>query len=83
MSSIAFLLAVTVSLFALVDPIGTLPFFVALTQGFDDADRTVILRRAVLVVAAVLSGFALAGRFLFTAFGFTLQAFEIAGGILL
>ncbi|HTZ61882.1 MAG TPA: MarC family protein [Thermoplasmata archaeon] len=76
-------LAIVVTVFAIVDPVGTLPFFVALTQGFSPDDRNVILRRSVLVLGAVLGIFALFGRFLFQAFGFTLAAFEIAGGILL
>jgi MarC family membrane protein len=80
---LGFLIAVVVSVFAIVDPIGTLPFFVALTEGFSEVDREVVLRRAVIVLGAVLSVFALAGRFVFAAFGFTLAAFEIAGGILL
>jgi multiple antibiotic resistance protein len=75
--------AVIVTLFAIVDPIGCLPFFVALTEGFDVADRKVVLNRSVLVLGGVLTAFALFGRFLFEAFGFTLAAFEIAGGILL
>lgn len=70
-------------MFAIVDPIGTLPFFVALTSGFSASDRDIILHRATLVLAGVLALFALVGRFLFEAFGFTLAAFEIAGGILL
>ena len=76
-------LAITVTIFAIVDPIGTLPFFVSLTAGFSSEDRGIILRRAVLVLGGVLALFALFGRFLFQAFGFTLAAFEIAGGILL
>jgi multiple antibiotic resistance protein len=76
-------LAIVATLFAIVDPIGTLPFYVALTDGFGEADRAVILRRAVLVLGGVLAAFALAGRFVFDAFGVTLAAFEIAGGILL
>jgi multiple antibiotic resistance protein len=83
MTDIAVYAAVIVTLFAIVDPIGTLPFFVALTEGFGEADRKVILNRSVLVLVGVLTGFALVGRFLFEAFGFTLAAFEIAGGILL
>lgn len=83
MVELAFVLAVVASVLAIVDPVGALPFFVALTEGFSDADRQVILRRSVLVAGAVLAVFALVGRFLFAAFGFTLQAFEIAGGILL
>ncbi len=76
-------LAIVVTIFAIVDPIGTLPFFVSLTAGFSPADRNVILHRSVLVLGGVLALFALFGRFLFQAFGFTLAAFEIAGGILL
>lgn len=83
MNSLGFFVAVTVSVFAIVDPLGTLPFFVALTEGFDEANRTVIRDRAVIVLGAILALFALFGRFLFAAFGFTLAAFEIAGGILL
>jgi len=75
--------AIFVTVFALVDPVGTLPFFVALTQGFDEADRGIVIRRASVVLGSVLGVFALVGRFLFTAFGLTLAAFEIAGGILL
>jgi multiple antibiotic resistance protein len=76
-------LAIIVTVFAIVDPVGTLPFFVSLTTGFSPEDRGIILRRAVLVLGGVLTLFALFGRFLFQAFGFTLAAFEIAGGILL
>jgi len=75
--------AVVISIFAIVDPVGALPFFVALTEGLPREDREVVLRRAVLVLGIVLALFALLGRFLFAVFGFTLGAFEIAGGILL
>jgi multiple antibiotic resistance protein len=80
---VAFAAAVIVSVFAIVDPLGTLPFYVALTGGFNETDRAVTRNRAVAVLAIILLVFALFGRFLFSAFGFTLQAFEIAGGILL
>jgi multiple antibiotic resistance protein len=83
LNEIGFFLAVTVSIFAIVDPFGTLPFFVGLTDGFSDVDRAVVLRRAVIVLGATLGLFAIAGRLLFAAFGFTLAAFEIAGGIIL
>jgi multiple antibiotic resistance protein len=82
-AELPFFIAVLVSVFAIVDPIGTLPFFVSLTQGFGQVDRNIILRRAITVLGLLLGLFALAGRFLFEAFGFTLAAFEIAGGILL
>ena len=80
---VAIYAAVFVSVFAIVDPVGTLPFFVTLTDGFTPEDRAVVLRRAVFVLGGILGLFALVGRFLFAAFGFTLASFEIAGGILL
>ena len=83
MSEVGFYAAVIVSIFAIVDPIGTLPFFVALTEGFSEEDRHIILDRAIMVLGGLLTIFALVGRFLFAAFGVSLAAFEIAGGILL
>jgi multiple antibiotic resistance protein len=78
-----FFLATTASLFVVVDPVGTVPFFVALTRGYDEADRRAILLRAILTVAGVLSVFVIAGKWLFQAYGFTLSAVQISGGILL
>ncbi len=83
MTTLAVYAEIILSVFAIVDPVGTLPFFVALTDGFEEADRRIVLRRSVIVLGSVLALFALLGRFLFAAFGFTLGAFEIAGGILL
>jgi multiple antibiotic resistance protein len=80
---IALFVAIVLSLFAIVDPLGALPFFVSLTEGFSPADRAVIVRRAVLVFGGVLTLFALLGRYLFAVFGLSLGAFEIAGGALL
>jgi multiple antibiotic resistance protein len=82
-NDLAFALTAIASVFAIVDPIGALPFYVSLTQDFDSEDRRIIRRRAILVLGAVLGLFAIAGRFLFAVFGFSLGAFEIAGGILL
>ena len=81
--NVALFSEIVLSIFAIVDPLGTLPFYVALTDGYDAADRAVIVRRAVLVLGGVLAVFALLGRFLFAVFGLSLGAFEIAGGALL
>ncbi len=81
--SVALFIEIVVSIFAIVDPLGTLPFFVALTDGYDAADRAIVVRRAVLVLGGVLGAFAVVGRFLFAVFGLSLGAFEIAGGVLL
>ncbi len=83
MTAILVYAAVFVTVFALVDPLGALPFFISLTDGFSEADRAIVIRRAVLVLGSTLTVFAFLGTFLFAAFGLTLAAFEIAGGIIL
>jgi len=83
MTAILVYAAVFVTIFALVDPLGALPFFISLTEGFSQADRNLVIRRAVLVLGSTLTVFAFVGTFLFAAFGLTLAAFEIAGGIVL
>ncbi len=83
MNDLGFFAAVVASVFVVVDPIGTLPFFVGLTSEFSPSDRAKILDRSILIFAAILVAFTLFGRFLFQAYGFGFPAFEIAGGILL
>ncbi len=83
MVNVPFFVAAAASFFAIVDPLGTLPFFVSLTDGFTEEDRRIVLNRSTLIMGMVLLLFALFGRYLFAAFGFTLYAFEAAGGILL
>jgi multiple antibiotic resistance protein len=72
-----------VTLFVIVDPIGMLPFFISLTQGFSSADRLYVIRRSTLFATLLLLAFAILGRYIFLALHFTIYSFEIAGGILL
>jgi multiple antibiotic resistance protein len=72
-----------VTLFVIVDPIGMLPFFISLTQGFSSEDRQFVIRRSTLFATALLLAFAILGRYIFLALHFTIYSFEIAGGILL
>jgi multiple antibiotic resistance protein len=66
-----------------VDPIGTAPMFVALTQGQSGPERRRTALRGVAIAALVLLGFALGGEALLGALGISLPAFRIAGGVLL
>jgi len=71
------------SLFAIVDPVGMLPFFVALTDGFTPTDRAYVIRRSTVFATALLVAFAVLGRYIFLLLNFTIYSFEIAGGVLL
>ena len=76
------LLAVT-SVFFLVDPFTVIPMFLAITSDLPDAERRQMARRSAWTCAIVLIAFAVAGILIFRAFGITLPAFKIAGGIIL
>jgi multiple antibiotic resistance protein len=71
------------TLFVIVDPIGMLPFFVSLTQGFSVEDRLYVIRRSTLFATILLLAFAILGRYIFLLLHFTIFSFEIAGGVLL
>jgi multiple antibiotic resistance protein len=78
-------LAVTafVTFFVVIDPVGILPLFMTLTARKNARARQRIAIRAVLLAAATLVVFALAGDALFRFLGISLPAFRIAGGLLL
>jgi multiple antibiotic resistance protein len=76
-------LLIFATLFAIVDPVGMLPFFVSLTQGFGSEDRVYVIRRSTVFASILLLGFALLGRYIFILLNFTINSFEIAGGLLL
>ena len=76
------LLAMT-SVFSLVDPFTAIPMFLSVTHDAPEAKRRQAARRAALTCAMALCTFGLAGALIFRAFGITLPAFKIAGGIIL
>lgn len=71
------------SIFFIVDPLATIPSFLALTAGDAAEKRRRMARQAAWTCFGVLSAFALAGSLIFKVFGITLPAFKIAGGLLL
>lgn len=69
------------SLFSVINPIEAAPIFVAMTAGAPQERRRMAFR-ACLAAALILALFALTGGAIFSFFGITLPAFQIAGGIL-
>ncbi len=71
------------TIFFVVDPIGLIPIFISMTQSDSEQKRISIAKRATIAAGIILVVFAIFGKLIFSAFGITLAAFKIAGGILL
>ena len=72
-----------VTLFVIIDPIGLVPIFLALTNGGSVAYKRRMAVNGALIGFLILLVFALAGKPLLAALGISLAAFRISGGALL
>ena len=83
MVDVAFGATAIASIFAVVDPIGVTPFFSLLTEDLTAQEKHRVIRKTCIVAGSTLVLFAVFGQWIFAAFGFTLPAFRVAGGLLL
>ena len=71
------------AVFFVVDPLGVVPLFIAMTAHDSPAKTQAMALKASITGALLLICFALFGAFLFKLFGVTLPAFKVAGGLFL
>jgi multiple antibiotic resistance protein len=76
-------IATFIFFFAVIDPIGTVPVFIAVTSPYEDRDKRKIAIKAILISALILVFFVIVGEIILTAIEIPLSAFQIAGGIVL
>jgi multiple antibiotic resistance protein len=76
-------IATFIFFFAVIDPIGTIPVFIAVTGQYDEPTKRGIAVKATLVAGGILLFFVVAGEVILTAMAVPLSAFQIAGGIVL
>ena len=74
---------VLIYFFAVIDPIGTLPVFIAATKQHTPVQRRVIALMAFVTSSVILLFFIVAGEIILTAMHIPLAAFQVAGGIVL
>lgn len=72
-----------VTLWVVIDPIGTVPVFIAVTAAMDDSARKRTALQAALVSLGILAFFLVFGQLLIDALGIGLNSFQVAGGIVL
>ncbi|MEL6837750.1 MAG: MarC family protein [Pseudomonadota bacterium] len=83
MTELPALIAAFTTMFIIIDPPGLAPVFIALTQGMTAAQRRAIAIRACVVSAVLMILFLFLGETVLGFIGISMDAFRIAGGILL
>ncbi|MEM2944389.1 MAG: NAAT family transporter [Methanomassiliicoccales archaeon] len=81
--SLEFAVSAFATIFAIVNPIGNIPVFEAITMGYSKELKKKIIKKTCTVTFGVLFIFAIFGQWIFTLYGITIPAFKIAGGLLL
>ncbi len=77
------LIKIFVVLFVVVEPLSLVPMFGALTRGGSEHYRRKMALKSTFLATIILLVFALSGNWFLAAMGITLDAFKIAGGLLL
>ncbi|MCX2976035.1 MarC family protein [Candidatus Marimicrobium litorale] len=77
------LIAIFVLFFAVIDPIGTVPVFIAVTRHQNPAEKRRTALKATLVASVILVFFVLAGEQILESLDIPLSAFQVSGGIIL
>ena len=78
-----YLLILYGGLFAITNPVGAVPVFLSVTHDLSLRERREIATKTSITVVVTLVVFALIGQWIFKFFGSSVDAFAIAGGILL
>lgn len=71
------------SFFTLTNPLGTMPVFLSMTRGLDQAQRKAIVKRATIISFVILICFTVCGQVLFSLFGISANGFRIAAGFII
>lgn len=80
--SVSFGLFCFTSLFTLINPLGTMPVFMAMTSGLSVIERNRTARKASIISLGTIVTFAFTGQLLFDFFGISVNSFRIVGGVI-
>ena len=68
--------------FAMLNPIGNLPVYLGMVQGYDEKTQRRIALKSIFAAFVIVAIFSIFGHIIFSLFGITIPAFQIAGGII-
>ena len=77
------LLKIGIALFAIVNPVGSVPVFISATSGWTNAERSQTAKTVAITVFIVLTIAAFVGDQVLSFFGVSIPSFQVGGGILL
>jgi len=69
--------------FAVIDPIGTVPVYIAVTKHYNEKKKRKVAIDATLISGGILLFFLIAGEVILNAIDVPISAFQVAGGIVL
>ncbi|MBU0767526.1 MAG: MarC family protein, partial [Proteobacteria bacterium] len=78
-----YLIQSTIAIIAIMDPLGAAPIFLGLTDEMTRWQRTRAAVRASFYCIVILTVSAFGGEWILRAFGVTLPAFQVAGGLII
>ncbi len=70
------------SLISIINPLGVMPVFIALTKGHEASYAHSMARKASVYMILVLAFFLMAGTYIMSFFGISLESIRIAGGLI-
>lgn len=76
-------LTIFMGFFAIMNPLGNVPIFIALVKGYDKDIQRKVAITSVVTAFTIVAIFSVFGHYIFQLFGITLPAFQIAGGLIL
>ena len=72
-----------IALLALINPLGVLPMFISLTQGYSLKEKRRTIRITAFTVISVVTVCALLGEQIIAFFGISTASLQVAGGLLI
>lgn len=79
---ITFFLGAFTTLFSIVNPLGMMPIFLALTTTYTPAARNLTARKSSVYMMGILAFFLFGGTFIMDFFNISLESLRIAGGLI-
>lgn len=79
---VEFSLVAFTSLFTMMNPLGIIPVYISLTNGFEPKDAKLVAYKAVFTAFIILIVFAVTGKFIFDIFAISVNSLRVVGGII-